>query len=180
MKSCTAASVQKQSCSLREADHRARAFAKAREWRHKPKLRDDDPFAVTQPHLVSWWPAYLGFEQAKHPPGILKYTAGPALTQPAVSRGEQPGSGEREEGPGGRAASLDKPVSSSGLRWLSDWQHSRNVNLLESFFSVTACMKNTVSEQRIPKCHQAKLSRKKSWQMQRLNRVTYGHHVLFL
>lgn len=53
---------------------------------------------MTQPHLVSWWPAYLGSQQEKSPPGILKYTARePGLGPANHEVGQQPG---REEGPG--------------------------------------------------------------------------------
>lgn len=62
----------------RTADHTAKSISEGLRMEAQTaviKLRDDDPL-LRQPHLVSRWPAYLGFQQAKCPPGILKYTTG--------------------------------------------------------------------------------------------------------
>lgn len=95
------------------------------------KLGDDDPPAFTRPHLVSWWPAYLGFQQAKYPPGILKYTADQVSAQ-SVNQGEAVrwGSG----GAGSQAASLNRLVSCTGLRRQSSLQHRKNVRHFDSVF----------------------------------------------
>lgn len=115
---CAVASSEKQSCSLREAAHAAKALATAWEWRRKQLwlnwgmtiLRSDTTSFGLLVSCIPQLPA------GKIPPRDPKIHDRPGLSsaRPASREvGQQAGRGEREreEGPGGRAASLDKPAS---------------------------------------------------------------------
>lgn len=144
------------------ADHTVKKdAAEAWEWRHKQLwlnwgmmilCSDTTSFGL----LLACIPR---LPAGKIPPRDPKIYDGPGCSPGSREVGHS--QGKRERGRAwGRAASLDKLVSTTALRRQSDWQHRRNVNL-----SVSVCMTNSLK---------AMIRENKSYQMHRWPRVTYG------